>query len=185
MRRIFLSLAAFDALVLLASFVSGVVSRLNDGLHQVDGTLYLTHFMLGLLAAVCTLLVHCLSMTYFLGTGRWVKEVCDAYGLPDGQWPRVTRDMKRQNTPSGLLAMGVTIAAAAAGEGVQHAVWPWWIHLTLAVLTLIVNGFAFVVEHRNICMNVRVMQEVEIEAERIRAAAGLLPSAEALQQDER
>ena len=33
------------------------------------------HTLLGLLISVMGVLVNCLSVTYFIGTGRWCKEV--------------------------------------------------------------------------------------------------------------
>jgi len=182
MTRIFLVLATLDFLALLASFVVGVLSKMRGALFDLHDPTYMVHYTLGLSAAVGNLLVHCLVLTYFLGTGRWVKEVCLAYELPDAQWPRLTRDLKRRNTPWVLLAMGLTIACAAAGEGDQHGVWPWWVHLLLAVVVLVVNAGVFVREYRNLRINVGVLDAVMAEVERIRAERGLPSNAEALQQ---
>jgi hypothetical protein len=144
---------------------------------------YLVHFVLGLSAALCTLLVHCLVITYFLGTGRLVKEACQAYSLPDADLPRRTRDIKRGNTPLAILAMLVTIAAAASGEADRHNAWPWWIHLVLVVATLAVNLWAFMVEYRNLRANIIILDSLFQQVERIRAERGLPPSAEVFGQD--
>src|SRR5262245_21075957 len=117
MTRIFLLLTTLTGLALLSSLGTGIGSWLHDGLHSPDDSAYLTHFVLGLFTSVGVLLVHCLAITYFLGTGRWVKEVCLSYGLPDERWPRETRDIKRRNTPYAILAMLATIGTAAAGQG--------------------------------------------------------------------
>jgi len=58
------------------SFLTG--SRANPA----DST-FLLHIYLGLIAVTTTLGLHCLVFIYFLGTGRWVKEVSLAYGLTD------------------------------------------------------------------------------------------------------
>src|SRR5438477_9391999 len=147
MTRIFATLATLNVAAFLAAFVTGLVSRLQNGGPQADDSAYVIHFVLGLVAVLGNLMVHCLVMTYFLGTGRLVKEVTLAYRLPDERWARPTRDLKRNNTPQVILAMLVTIATAAAGEGSQHQVWPWWIHLTLACFTLAVNAWVFGVEY--------------------------------------
>jgi hypothetical protein len=161
---------------------SGTISLLRDGLHHPEESSYLVHFLLGLFTALGLLLVHCLLMTYFLGTGRWVKEVCLAYGLPDDRWPRQTRDIKRDHTPKAILAMLISIAAAAAGMGRQFEVWPWWVHLTLVGLTLVVNAWVFTVQYRNLRLNHRIIEEVWRETERIRAERGLPSSADELRQ---
>jgi hypothetical protein len=181
MTRLFRIVAILNIVLLLTVFGSGVYSWLRDGsLKNTD--VYLVHFVLGLTTALTTLFVHCLVLTYFLGTGRWVKEVCIAYGIPDGNWPKMTRDIKRRNTPRVILAMLVTIAAAAAGMAAQQQAWPGWIHLTLAVTTVALNLYVFRVELDNMQLNARILDAVTTEAERIRAEQGLPSSEEALRE---
>jgi hypothetical protein len=179
MTRLFRIVATLTVVLLLSSFGSGVVSWFREG-SQKNTDIYLLHFVLGLTTALTTLFVHCLVLTYFLGTGRWVKEVCIAYGLPDDNLPKLTRDIKRRNTPPVILAMLVTIAAAAAGMAAQQQAWPGWVHLTLAVITLTLNLYAFWVESGNMQLNGRILDEVTTEVERIRAERGLPTSEEAL-----
>ena len=88
MARLFRTLAILNLLALLLTFAVGAFSRFGA---DRTGELYLTHFLLGLFTAIGTLLVHCLIFTYFLGTGRWVKEVGLAYRLADTNLPRRTR----------------------------------------------------------------------------------------------
>jgi hypothetical protein len=183
MTRIFLGFVTLTGLALIASAVTGVVSWQEGGLDG-EGSLYLTHFILGLFTAMAVLLVHCLAITYFLGTGRWVKEVCLAYEMPDERWPRQTRDIKRRNTPYAILAMLITIATAAAGAGRQNFDWPAWLHAALACVTLVVNGVVWVVEYRNMATNLRILDEVYAEADRMRAEQGLPTNAEAVRQEQ-
>jgi hypothetical protein len=181
MTRIFRMIAAVNALLLLAAFGSGVVSWLQEGSQRNPNT-YLLHFVLGLTTALTTLFVHCLALTYFLGTGRWVKEVCIAYGLPDDNLPRMTRDIKRRNTPRVILAMFVTIAAAAAGMAAQQRAWPGWVHLALASATVILNLHVFLVETGSMRLNAQILDSVMDEVERMRAVRGLPSSEEALRE---
>ncbi|HXG09921.1 MAG TPA: hypothetical protein VNK04_09045 [Gemmataceae bacterium] len=183
MTRIFLSLAVLDALALAAAYVVGWISRLRQGVLHPEDPVYLVHFSLGLSAAILTLLVHCLIFTYFLGTGRWVKEVGLAYDLPDVPLPRLTRELKRRTFPMALAAMLAAIATAGAGAGAQLQEWPWYVHAALATLTLLVNGWAFVIEYRNVRINAGVIEEVMREVDRIRAERGLPPNAVALEQE--
>ena len=179
MARLFRILAILNILALLVTFAVGAASKFWD--HE----LFLSHFTLGLFTAIGTLLVHCLIFTYFLGTGRWVKEVGLAYRLPDGDLPRRTRELKRNTFPPALFAMLITIATAAAGQGAFLLGWPWYLHGGLALVTLAVNLWAFRVELRHLADNVRLLDAVMAEVERIRAEAGLPGSAEALQQSPR
>jgi len=183
MTRIFLFFATLIATALVASFVSGILSWLHQGLTSADSSFYLAHFVVGLLSALAVLLIHCLAITYFLGTGRWVKEVCLAYGLPDERWPRQTREIKRRNTPYAILAMLITIATAAAGAGRQNFDWPAWLHAALAGTTLLVNVVVWGIEYRNMKTNVRILDEVYAEVDRIRAEQGLPSNEEALREE--
>ena len=63
------------------------------------------HFLLGLLAALVVVLVNSISLTYFIGTSRWCKEVVETYSL-DPQLTERSRRIKRKNFPwsfSGIL----------------------------------------------------------------------------------
>jgi hypothetical protein len=79
--------------------------------------------------------------------------------------------------------MLIVIGTAAAGTGVQLGVWPWYIHGTLAIITLVVNGQAFVVEYFNVRANAAVIDAVLQEVDRIRAERGLPSNEEALQEE--
>jgi hypothetical protein len=177
MRRVFLVLAGLDLLAFAAAIAVGCLSKFGDH------SLYLAHFLLGLATALVTLAVHCLIFIYFLGTGRWVKEVGLAYNLPDGELPRQTRELKRAAFPPALFAMLITIATAGAGAGADTGLWPWPIHMILALVAVAVNLWAFPIEYRNLCANVIVLHEVLRAVDRIRAERGLPSNAEALEQE--
>jgi hypothetical protein len=183
MTRILARLAALTLLTLVAAFTVGLVSWARSALRQPDDPTFALHFYLGLFAVLLALGVHCLVFIYFLGTGRWVKEVALAYRIPDRPLPKLTRDLKRRTFPVALLAMLVPIATAAAGAGVQVWRWHWSAHLGLAVATLLVNAWAFVIEYRNVGINAGVIDDVMREVDRIRGEHGLPSNAEALAQE--
>jgi hypothetical protein len=178
MAQLFVILAALNILALATTFFVGICSRFAG----MDLDLFILHFTLGLFSALLTLLVHCIIFTYFLGTGRWVKETALAYHLPDAEFYRKTRELKRSSFPPALAAMLVTIATAGAGAGQQSAEWPWLVHGALAALTLLVNLWAYRIEFRDVTANAAVLDAVMIETDRIRAERGLPSSAEALRQ---
>jgi hypothetical protein len=183
MNVILARLGALTFLTLLAAFGAGLASWLNGGLHSPDSWLFSLHFFLGLIAVFVTLGVHCLVFIYFLGTGRWVKEVALAYHIADDPLPKLTRELKRWTFPVALAAMLIAIATAAAGAGVQMRWWSWPIHFSLGTLTLLINGWAFVVEYRNVSINAGIIDNVMHEVDRIRAERGLPSNAEALEQE--
>src|SRR5258708_12212809 len=184
MIRIFSSLAVLTTLGLLVFGVSGLYSMSGDGGQHPEKSIFVVHFDVGLFTAVGTLLAHCLIFTYFLGTGRWVKEVKIAYNLPDEPWPKLTRELKRRTFPPALAAMLITIAAAATGAGVQMQSWPWTAHATTAVIALLVNLWAFYIEIRDLRINAGIIVEVMNAVERIRSEHGLVGNSEALLEDQ-
>lgn len=183
MSRIFARLAALNYLLLLAAFGSGILSKLRGGLFDLDSPLYPLHFYLGLSALLSTLFVHILVQIQLLGTGRWVKEVCEAYELPDAGWPRQTRRLKLDTTPKAILSYLIMVATGAAGMANQHQEWPWYLHLVLAVATLLSNAWVHCVEYRNLAINTGILEGVLRDVERIRAARGLPSNQEALRQE--
>ncbi len=179
MTRTFTILAAILTLAQLATIGFGFYSKFLD-LSELKKDIFLIHFFLGLATAIGLLLVHCIIFTYFLGTGRWVKEVGLAYDLPDEPWPKLTRELKRSAFPAALFAMLIAIATTSAGAGAQLQSWRWEVHATLAFATLLINLWAFRVEYRNVTLNATVIREVLNEVDRIRAARGLPSNAEEL-----
>jgi hypothetical protein len=145
--------------------------------------IFIVHYFLGLFTAIGILFVHCLIFIYFLGTGRWVKEVTLAYRMPDAPNHKRTRELKRAAFPPALFAMLVGIAAAAAGAGAQLQAWPWYVHMTLAFATLLINLWAFRIEYRCVADNAGVIRAVMADVDRIRRASGLCSNEEALAED--
>jgi hypothetical protein len=186
MTRILARLFTVNAAALLATFVVGSESWLRGGLRDpADQVSYPLHLYLGLFGVMFNLGLHCLVFIYFLGTGRWVKEVALAYELPDAPLPRQTRDLKRATFPPALLAMLVPIGAAAAGMAQlqQYGAWAWALHAALALATLAVNVWAFRIEYRNVATNAGLIDQVMHEVDRVRAERGLPTNAEAWERE--
>lgn len=182
MTRTFSVLAVLVTVLMLATIGLGLWHFVTDDpIRRAD--IFIYHFVLGLCTALAILLVHCIIFTYFLGTGRWVKEVTLAYRLPDEPWHKTTRELKRRTFPPALFSMLIAIAAAAAGAGAQNQVWPWWLHAMLAFLTVLINLWAFGVEYRNVTANAAVIQGVLAEVDRLRSAQGLPSNADALAEE--
>ncbi len=185
MTHILARLFAVNVAALLATFLIGAASWLRGGLADPDSDSYQLHLLLGLFAVIFNLGLHCLVFIYFLGTGRWVKEVALAYQLPDEPLPKLTRELKRRTFPPALLAMLVPIGTAAAGMAQlqQYGTWAGLLHAALAVATLAVNAWAFRIEYRNVGINAGVIDQVMREVDRLRAERGLPTNAEAWEQE--
>lgn len=180
MTRIFTTLALTDSLALIVTFALGCWSKFGGGIRDDANSVYLLHFLFGVFTGIGTLLVHCLIFTYFLGTGRWVREVTLAYDLPDEPLYKRTRELKRLAFPIALAAMLLTITTSAAGAGVQLQGWNWIIHFSFGIATLVVNLAVFRREYIYVAENGTIIENVLIEVDRVRAEKGLPSNAEAL-----
>lgn len=168
MHRIFLGLAITNGSLLAAAFLLGLFAS-GEERGPVEFWHGL-HFLVGLFATMATLFVHSIVFTYFLGTGKWVKEVVRVYELPDGVYAQAVRN-KRRAFPFEFLGMtlvGVTAWLGAASDTI--AGWSSLWHLGMAAVALAFNLGAFAVEYATILAQARLLIEVKDQADRRREA---------------
>ena len=180
MTHTFRLLATLLTLAMLSAIGVGFWSFSLPHDSEFWANIFIVHYFLGLFTAIGILFVHCLIFIYFLGTGRWVKEVTLAYQMPDAPNHKRTRELKRAAFPPALFSMLIGVATAAAGAGAQLQEWPWYVHMSLAFTTLLVNLWAFRIEYRCVAENAQVIRAVMDEVERIRREQGLCTNDEAL-----
>lgn len=78
------------------------------------------HRLSGVLAALVVVLVNSMSVTYFIGTGRWCREVVETYGLPTSFITR-SKQIKRASFPFALIGMLSVVAIVALGGAADPA----------------------------------------------------------------
>ena len=133
MDRVF-SRAALFAVSLMAA-TAGLGLWLGD-LHGQTAPAVLrwgtVHRLSGVLAALMVVLVNSMAVTYFIGTGRWCREVVETYGLNDSYIAR-SRRLKRAAFPFAMIGMLAVVTIVALGgaadpasgrPGTQHWVTP-------------------------------------------------------------
>jgi hypothetical protein len=132
------------------------------------------HMMLGSAAALVTVLVNSITITYFIGTSRWCKEVCETYHLDPALAERATR-LKRSTFPwalAGILAVILIIGLGAAADpsGANWTLSAQFVvpHYVSATIGLVVVIAAFGVQINRIAENYGVIEEVMREVERVR-----------------
>lgn len=137
------------------------------------------HMLLGSGAALVTVLVNSIAITYFIGTSRWCKEVCETYSLPRDLAERST-SLKRSTFPwalAGILSViGIIgIGAAADPTGANFERSPLFVlpHYLAAMAGLAIIAVAFWVEINRIAENYAVIEEILGEVRRIRAENNL------------
>ena len=152
------------ALALLTSSLMGIAA-LTVTLYlgfTMDGRIGLQqHFLFALFATFVAILAQCMSMFYFIGTAKQVKDLLGS--LPEApDFISRTREFKSKVFPPATLAILFTMAAWIVGGGVDTRVLPVWIHTILAVLALSGNAFAFVRELRYMAKNNILLDEVAV-----------------------
>jgi len=114
--------AALFALTLLV-VTAGLGLWLGD-LHGVTDPAVLrwgtVHRLSGVLTALVVVLVNSLTVTYFIGTGRWCREVVETYGLGDEIIARSAK-IKRSAFPFALAGMLAVVAIVALGGAADPA----------------------------------------------------------------
>lgn len=173
MNRIFIVLAIFANALLIAAFVLGwMIGDAIEARSEVN-----RHMLIALGASILALLVHAVSLTYFMGTGRWIEETSDAYALGEER-RRTNIRLKYQSIPGMVLSMILIIVTGAFGAMADPAATRTMpgagaIHFTLAAVTLAVNVLASVLEFDAIRRNGLLVDAVITDVRRIRKEQGL------------
>lgn len=119
------------------------------------------HFLFALFATLVAVLAQCMSMFYFIGTGKQVKDLLGSHPEREPFIQR-TREFKSKVFPPATLAITFTMAAWIVGGGVDTRVLPVWTHTSLALLALATNVFAFLREFRYMSQNNALLDEVAV-----------------------
>ena len=133
------------------------------------------HIWLGIAAALMTLLVNCISFTYFIGTNRWSREVVDAFGLPE-ELAKRSQALKRKTFPWSIIGISLILVMASLGAACDPATlnpdaadWVEY-HWGLAMVGVAVIAACFFFQVSTIGKNFELINEIlqAAEAERER-----------------
>jgi hypothetical protein len=136
------------------------------------------HRLAGLAAALGVILVNSIAVTYFIGTGRWCKEVVERYRLDHKLLAR-SRQLKRRTFPwsvAGMLAIiGVAALGAASDPGTGRSNTADWVmpHYFGALIALAFLALSFFVQATNIKAHYDVISDILADVGRIRGERGM------------
>jgi hypothetical protein len=179
MERVFSRVATFAVALLVAT--AGLGLWLGDLHGQTDPQMLrwgTVHRLSGVLAALLVVLVNSMAVTYFIGTGRWCREVVETYGLDPAYIDR-SRTLKRRAFPFALLAMLAVVAIVALGgaadpasgrPGTQDWVTP---HLVGALTLVAAIAWLFQLQLPNMRRQHELIEDVLGEVRAVRNARGL------------
>jgi len=182
MEKTFSRVALFAVALMAATAGLGLwIGDLHDATDPAVLRWGTVHRLSGMFAALVVLLVNSMSVTYFIGTGRWCREVAEAYGLPAPLVDR-SRQLKRKAFPFaviGMLAMvGIVALGGAADPGGGLAGpggsrdWVTW-HLVGGIGLAALIAWCFQAQLPAIRGQHELVEEVMAEVRRERAARGL------------
>jgi hypothetical protein len=146
-----------SALISIVCFIATLIMGITmprAGLSQ--------HVLFGLFTTFLVTLTQSMTMFYFIGTGKQVKDL--VAGLPEGgNLIQRTKVFKAKVFPPSLWAMLFTMATMIIGGGVHtHVAWtPPLLHGALAAVSLYFNVVAFWKEAKYMIENNMVMEEVD------------------------
>lgn len=182
MQRIFLTLAAIASVILILATVWGLdigdAKSLDPEVQKSIGT----HMLIGMGALTFTILVHAISLTYFMGTGRWIEETCRAYSLPE-DYLKQSQKNKYQTLPGMTLCIVLLVTTGALGAvadpgtavsldgflGLTSA----GVHFATAVVTALINVAVYLSEYFAIARNGSIVHAILADVQRIRTERGL------------
>jgi hypothetical protein len=118
------------------------------------------HVLFGLFATFLVTLAQSMTMFFFIGTGKQVKDLVLSHSITEGFVQR-TKVFKARVFPPALWAMLFTMATMILGGGVHTRLIPSWVHLTLATIALYYNIVAFFREAKYMMEHNMLMQELE------------------------
>lgn len=137
-----------------------------------------THKLISIMAAIVTILVNSIAVTYFIGTSRWCKEVAIAYSL-DESFPRKSTAIKRRSFPWSFLGILTTLGIIALGAASDPATLlpdtAKWVepHLWAAFIGVTVIAISFFVQMINIRTHTDLVEEMLGKVREIRLEKGL------------
>ena len=117
------------------------------------------HFTLALVSTFLLSLGHSMTMFFFIGTGKHIKELVQEHGL-SGEIVREMILYKNKLFPVIMLAIGVTMAQFILGGGTHTRVLPVWLHHTLGWAAVVSNLYCLALEAKYLVSNSRLMNSV-------------------------
>ena len=118
------------------------------------------HIEVGLFATFLVTLSQSMTMFYFIGTGKQVKDLVINTPMANDFIPR-TKRFKAKVFPPALWAMLFTMATMIVGGGAHTKMFPAWIHWGLAAVALYYNIVAFWRDAKYMIEHNMLWQELE------------------------
>jgi hypothetical protein len=136
------------------------------------------HRQAGLVAAIVVIFANSISVTYFIGTSRWCREVVEGYSLDSDLLGRSVK-LKRRTFPWAVSSMLIVVAVAALGAAADPGTGlpntaDWVLpHFLAGFLATAFLAYSFFVQGANIRAHYDVIGDIMTEVRKARQARGL------------
>ena len=158
MPTVFASVSITLVLFFIATIAMAYAHLLPPGLHM----------LWGFFVALLIVLLQCLVFGFFIGSGKSIKRVVEENGL-SRDWIQKTKDYKNQSYPMLMLAVCLSVAAAAVGGGVGAGSVPLWAHESLVWAALAVNLYSLWISYKVVVENVAAIHRINGEVARLKS----------------
>ena len=149
------------AALLTAIFASitGITAAMYLGYISASSASLAQHISVGIFSTMITLLAHSMTMFYFLGKAKAVREAAAEGGLSRDYERRIAA-VRAPVFSAATVAMLATMATALVGASVDTGMVPSSVHAVLAFACLLANLRAVQLEIRALTESARVVAEV-------------------------
>ncbi|MCP4174587.1 MAG: hypothetical protein GY758_27880 [Fuerstiella sp.] len=182
MKRIVLTLAVLTALCFAVTGTLGLSIGDPGSSNPQIQTRVSIHMLVGMGTLSFAMLVHAITLTYFMGTGRWLEETSNAYGLDESLY-KTNQRIKYRVVWGMTLCFALLITTGALGALADPAT-PMSLdgtlglkgsqfHFFTAITTVIINLLTYFSEFVAISRNTTIVESVLAEVGRIRTERGL------------
>jgi hypothetical protein len=138
-----------STLVTIAGLIATMIMGFRaDPAHVAD------HIMVALVTVVVGLFSQSMTMFFFIGTGKELKEKSE-------QDPSVvarTKAFKTQVFPAAMWAMAIIMVTFITGGGVGSGRTPLWLHNALSAASIVLYGRAYWIQIRAMNENATLME---------------------------
>jgi hypothetical protein len=134
--------------------IGGLIATVVMGLRATPERVA-DHIMVALVTVVIGLFSQSMTMFFFIGSGKELKEKSDG----DAGVVRSTRHFKTRVFPAAMWAMASIMVAFIMGGGVATGRTPLWLHDALAALSVVLFARAYWVEIQAMNENATLMEK--------------------------
>ncbi|HIK95715.1 MAG TPA: hypothetical protein EYG03_27530 [Planctomycetes bacterium] len=181
-KRIILTLAVVTILCFVVTATLGLNIGDVSSPNPQTQTGISTHMLVGMGTLSFAMLVHAITLTYFMGTGRWLEETSNAYALDESFYN--TNQRIKYRVVWGMMVCFVLLITTGALGALADPATPMSLdgtmglkgsqfHFFTAITTIIVNLLTYFSEFIAISRNTTIVESVLAEVARIRAERGL------------